>query len=193
MTGLLILFVAQVLSAIMGIYVQNTYQAYGPHWNENLFYSHVLSLPLFIPFLPSLYRQFLRLADSRLFTISFNISETLACFLGRSGPPDITKSHTAVSFSMPIQVIMLAANSLTQYACITGVNLLGARTTALGVTVVLNLRKLVSLFASIWLFGNELPRGVLLGAGVVFLGAGVYASETGSKKKATSKPKAKAT
>lgn len=44
-------------------------------------------------------------------------------------------------------------------------------------TIVLNLRKLVSLFVSIWLFGNELPLGVMVGAAVVFAGGGVYAWE----------------
>ena len=77
---------------------------------------------------------------------------------------------------------MLALNAFTQYACIRGVNLLGARTSALGVTIVLNVRKLVSLFASIWLFGNTLPAGVMVGAGVVFLGGGMYAWESGRKK-----------
>ena len=56
-------------------------------------------------------------------------------------------------------------------------NLLGARTSALGVTIMLNVRKLVSLFLSIWLFGNELPVGVMVGAAVVFAGGGVYAWE----------------
>lgn len=41
----------------------------------------------------------------------------------------------------------------------------------------LNIRKLVSLFASIWLFGNRLPIGVLLGAAIVFASAGVWAAE----------------
>ena len=41
----------------------------------------------------------------------------------------------------------------------------------------LNVRKLVSLFASIWLFGNTLPPGVVAGAVVVFSSAGVWAWE----------------
>lgn len=41
----------------------------------------------------------------------------------------------------------------------------------------LNVRKLVSLFLSIWIFGNELPPGVLVGAAIVFGSAGVWAVE----------------
>lgn len=78
---------------------------------------------------------------------------------------------------MPSQLLNLAANALTQYICIRGVNLLSARTSALGVTIALNVRKLISLFLSIWLFGNELPPGVLVGAAIVFGSAGVWAVE----------------
>lgn len=43
----------------------------------------------------------------------------------------------------------------------------------------LNVRKLVSLFVSIWLFGNRLPVGVMVGAAVVFGSAGVWGWEGG--------------
>lgn len=78
---------------------------------------------------------------------------------------------------MPKQLITLAANAFTQYACIRGVSLLAGRTSAIGVTIVLNVRKLVSLFISIWLFGNQLPMGVMVGAAMVFISAGVWAVE----------------
>lgn len=55
--------------------------------------------------------------------------------------------------------------------------MLSARTSALGVTIALNVRKLISLFLSIWIFGNELPPGVLVGAAIVFGSAGVWAVE----------------
>lgn len=43
------------------------------------------------------------------------------------------------------------------------------------------MRKLISLFASIWLFGNELPFGVMVGAAIVFTGGGLYAWEGRSR------------
>jgi solute carrier family 35 (UDP-xylose/UDP-N-acetylglucosamine transporter), member B4 len=174
-TGLATLFVAQLLSAIMGLYVQATYAKYGPYWNENLFYSHFLSLPLFLPFFPVIWKQFVHLFESRPVTIqipNFAASEIVSPLeLWRSS----LKQEDFYQFQIPIQVINLAVNALTQYACIRGVNLLAARTSALGVSIVLNLRKLVSLFISIWLFGNNLPLGVATGAMIVFAGAGVYA------------------
>ena len=54
------------------------------------------------------------------------------------------------STQVPSQLVFLVTNVLTQYACIRGVNLLAAVSTALTVTIVLNIRKLVSLLLSIW-------------------------------------------
>lgn len=184
LTGFLILLFAQILSAIMGLYTQLTYAAYGTHWHENLFYSHFLSLPLFVPFFPSLAGQLGQLLDSAPIQLSPSYTETsLSTSLNKTStqpqfPPILLIPSFPFSFpGIPKHIVTLTLNALTQYACIRGVNLLGARTSALGVTIVLNVRKLVSLFASIWLFGNHLPPGVVAGAAVVFGSAGVWAWE----------------
>jgi hypothetical protein len=65
-TGLLILLVAQTLSAYMGAYIEDTYTAYGASWTENLFYSHFLALPLFLPLWDTLSSQWTRTISSRL-------------------------------------------------------------------------------------------------------------------------------
>ncbi|TVY44742.1 UDP-N-acetylglucosamine transporter [Lachnellula occidentalis] len=170
-TGLAILFVAQVLSAIMGLYTEETYKEYGPHWKENLFYSHLLALPLFIPFLPNMHRQFLKLAASAPLGLpAYEFLNNLPIEL-RSG---LDKIH------IPSQLAYLVTNVLTQYACIRGVNLLASAASALTVTIVLNVRKLVSLLLSIWLFGNRLSPGTLIGASIVFFAGGMYGLE-GSK------------
>ena len=180
--GLSIIFVAQVISSFMGLYIQWTYAKYGPHWHENLFYSHFLSLPLFLPILPSLWMQFQKLLNSPqiMFAIptgSWLYNQDPELHNWKSSLDNLWTQHnksSGISFGVPVQIINLAFNGLTQYACIRGVNLLATKTTALGVTIVLNLRKLISLFLSIWLFGNQLPRGVALGAAIVFAGAAVY-------------------
>ncbi|MCJ1477037.1 golgi uridine diphosphate-N- acetylglucosamine transporter, partial [Lambiella insularis] len=193
-TGLGILFVAQVLSALMGLYTQSTYALYGPHWNENLFYSHFLSLPLFVPFLPSFLTQYRRLLAAPALEVPIAPRELFSPGPQRSilrmsnfVPASLTCSEKPVQsllkIRIPIHLVSLLLNSLTQYACIRGVNLLGARTSALGVTIVLNVRKLISLFVSIYLFGNDLPLGVMLGAAVVFTGGGIYAWEGSRRQK----------
>ncbi|KAL8975107.1 MAG: hypothetical protein Q9197_000656 [Variospora fuerteventurae] len=183
-SGLLILLLAQILSALMGLYTQITYSTYGSHWHENLFYSHFLSLPLFLPLLPSLRLQFQNFISSPPMQFSPAYVQTFLA-TSKTSPPDPQHRslHPIFSFlplptlSIPKDILYLTLNALTQYLCIRGVNLLSARTTALGVTIVLNIRKLASLLLSIWLFGNQLPPGVLLGATVVFGSAGLWAWE----------------
>lgn len=155
--GLVVLFVAQLLSAVMGLYTEATYRNYGPQWRENLFYSHILSLPLFIPFSRSMYKTFSRMAQTEPLSL-----QTSWPLLG------------AVAGRVPSQLVFLTVNVLTQYACIRGVNLLAAVSTALTVTIVLNIRKLISLLLSIWLFGNLLATGTLIGAVVVFSAGALY-------------------
>lgn len=154
--GLIILFFAQVLSAIMGLYTEATYKLYGPQWRENLLYCHMLSLPLFLPFMPSMIRNFKSMTQSAPLKISIHLGVI------------------AVESKVPGQMVYLALNVLTQYACIRGVNLLAARTSALTVTIVLNIRKLVSLLLSIWLFDNSLAYGTLTGAIIVFGAGALY-------------------
>ncbi|KAF9869817.1 protein phosphatase pp2a regulatory subunit b [Colletotrichum karsti] len=173
-TGLVILFVAQILSAIMGLYTEETYKKYGPQWKENLFYSHLLSLPLFLPFTPSLTRQFRRLADSPPLSLPM-LGQTSSLGLAEELGGGLVKLH------IPSQLVYLATNVLTQYACIRGVNLLAAVSSALTVTIVLNIRKLVSLLLSIWLFGNRLAVGTLIGAVIVFGAGGLYSLDSRAK------------
>ncbi|KAF2099875.1 UAA transporter [Rhizodiscina lignyota] len=164
--GLVVLLIAQLLSSYMGIYVQDTYAMYGKHWAENLFYEHLLSLPLFIPLVPTLRAQFDRLAQSPPLLVPSAISSAL--------PPSLTRMLK----SMPQSVFYLFMNSFTQLICISGVNLLGAKSSAVTVTVVLNIRKLVSFAFSIWLFGNHLTGLMVVGATLVFGAGALYGWET---------------
>ncbi|KAJ5715694.1 UDP-N-acetylglucosamine transporter yea4 [Penicillium malachiteum] len=183
--GFTILALAMILSAFQGIYADQLYATYGrDHWKEALFYSHTLSLPLFmtswsqlssqwsvVTSSPSLRDTFPDLSGSDyLPTFTSSILATLAAMVQKS---DL---HALLDF-IPIQVAYLIMNALTQYLCIRGVHLLSAKSSSLTVTVVLNIRKLVSLLLSIYLFGNYLGSGVLLGAVLVFLGGGLYGFE----------------
>ncbi|KAK0628535.1 UAA transporter family-domain-containing protein [Bombardia bombarda] len=182
--GLAILFVAQVMSALMGLYTEETYRMYGPQWKENLFYSHLLSLPLFLPFLPSLSRQFVKLSKSAPLSLPVPAVDDYPIL-----SPTIQKALEKIH--IPSQLFYLMLNVLTQYACIRGVNLLAAASSALTVTIVLNIRKLVSLLLSIWLFGNRLAFGTLVGAVIVFSAGGLYSLDGKKKPIARSRASAK--
>ncbi len=100
--------------------------------------------------------------------------------LSRS-PSLVLLPQIGAKIHVPIQLAYLVANVLTQYACIRGVNLLAAASSALTVTIVLNIRKLVSLLLSIWLFGNSLAFGTILGATLVFGGGALYTLDSRTK------------
>lgn len=159
----------------MGLYTEETYRKYGPQWKENLFYSHLLSLPLFLPFMPSMWTQFNKLASSKPLPLP------IASLFGVEKLSD-NFQRSVDMIQIPSQLFYLVMNVLTQYACIRGVNLLAAASSALTVTIVLNIRKLVSLLLSIWLFGNHLAPGTLLGACIVFGAGGLYSLDSGGKK-----------
>jgi solute carrier family 35 (UDP-xylose/UDP-N-acetylglucosamine transporter), member B4 len=164
--GFGILYLAMLLSAIMGVYTDKTYTKYGrDHWNENLFYSHTLSLPFFMLYWPDLMTQSQVLLSSPSMTM----------YMAAPQQDLVPSIFHRLMTKIPIQLVLLLTNGLTQYLCIRGVNLLSARSSSLTVTIVLNVRKLVSLMLSIWLFGNRLAPGVLFGALLVFIGGGLYA------------------
>lgn len=164
--GLLVLLVAQLLSAYMGAYVEDIYRDHGKDWKANLFFSHLLSVPMFAAFAPTLNAQFARLQSSHSFQIPSNVASTL--------PPSLNKLLASTSQ----HVIYLLANAITQLLCITGVNILSANTSAVTVTIVLNIRKLVSFMLSIWLFGNQMSGLMKIGAIMVFGAGALYGYET---------------
>lgn len=164
--GLLILLVAQLLSAYMGAYVEDIYRDHGKDWQANLFYSHLLSIPMFVGFTPILTQQFNRLHASKSLQIPLGIAANL--------PPVVIKTLASTSQ----HVIYLTANAITQLLCITGVNILSANTSAVTVTIVLNIRKLVSFLLSVWIFGNQMSGLMKLGAGMVFGAGALYGWET---------------
>lgn len=164
--GLLVLLVAQLLSAYMGAYVEDMYRDHGKDWQANLFYSHLLSVPLFAGFAPILREQFTRLQASEPFRVPLTIASAL--------PPFLLNTLTSTSQ----HVIYLTANAITQLLCITGVNILSANTSAVTVTIVLNIRKLVSFLLSIWLFGNQMGGTMKVGAAMVFGAGALYGWET---------------
>ncbi|PGH08019.1 solute carrier family 35 (UDP-xylose/UDP-N-acetylglucosamine transporter), member B4 [Blastomyces parvus] len=200
LAGFTILGLAMVLGAFQGVYADRLYETYGRNnWRESLFYAHAISLPFFIPYYPNLVSQLKALfaSPSLLTSLSSasmlaNTAETTTMATNLSSLPARSLLNPAVSYlqtlpdqslisrfflQTPIKVVYLILNGLTQYVCIRGVHLLSAKSSSLTVTVVLNIRKLVSLILSVYVFGNVLVAGVLVGAVLVFAGGGLYGYE----------------
>ena len=175
--GLAILLVAQFLSAYMGAYTEDTYAMYGASWTESLFYTHFLCLPFFLPLSPILQGQYSNLVSTPPLNVK-QLMQTSSTF----------KSPLASIRNMPILrqaverlpqgVLCLLINVITQLACISGVNLLCAKSSAVTVTIVLNIRKLVSFILSTILFGHQLSGMMVFGSTLVFGSGALYGYET---------------
>ncbi|KAK9368410.1 UAA transporter family-domain-containing protein [Lipomyces kononenkoae] len=171
--GIMILFLAQVVSAVMSQLTELTYKKYGNHWRENLFYMHFLSLPLFYPVRKSIIDEFRTLSASRPLPL---ISSPLAQYVPQ--------------MFVPQGIMYLILNGMTQYICVRGVNNLAGNATALTVAIVLNVRKCISLLFSIYIFGNNLSFGTCFGATLVFAGAAWYSLETSKLREVQKRTKA---
>ncbi|KAI0352296.1 UAA transporter [Trametes cingulata] len=152
--GVFMLTVSLLLTGILGVLQERTYTKYGPHWKEGVFYTHCLSLPIFIFFIPDLKRGFGGLSDPT--TLSLESRQTFGSLLGL------------------VPYAILGANMLTQLACVSGVNQLTSHVSSVSTNLVLTTRKAISLCFSVWWFGNGWNAQLGVGAGMVFLGSLLY-------------------
>ncbi|GKZ51516.1 Golgi uridine diphosphate-N-acetylglucosamine transporter [Aspergillus brasiliensis] len=84
LVGFTILALAMILSAFQGIYADRLYEKYGrDHWKEALFYSHTLSLPLFLPAYAQLVSQWRTLYSTFPLTSGLEVLGTTG--IGPSG------------------------------------------------------------------------------------------------------------
>ncbi|KAJ1951803.1 golgi uridine diphosphate-N- acetylglucosamine transporter, partial [Dipsacomyces acuminosporus] len=174
--GISLLTCGVFLAAMLGLYQETTYNKYGKHWKEGLFYNHALALPMFLLFRHDICNQIAAFSQSQPRSLSSIpiIGPQLAMRLGM--------------FTVPSLWISLVANVLSQLVCVSGVHRLTSMSSSLTLNVVLNLRKLVSLVISVLLFKNAVNLSMLSGCALVFLGTFAYAqvgngSGNGNKKK----------
>ena len=175
--GLIILLFAQFLSAFMGAFVESTYERYGASWTENLFYTHFLSTPMFLPVASSLQDQYSKLAATPPLQ-SQNLIASVHGVLPKDAAIYFLRTFGPVIDYVPQGIVFLLVNTITQLACISGVNLLSAKASAVTVTIVLNIRKLVSFIFSTILFGHELSGKMIFGSVLVFGSGALYGWET---------------
>lgn len=168
--GLSILLGAQFMSAYMSVYTQDAYAEHGASWTESLFYSHFLCLPLFLPFSGALTNQYNKLAA----TDHLDIRQ----LLGKQQHTPYASSLRPIVEALPQGLFYLTINIVTQLVCISGVNLLSVKTSAVTITIVLNIRKLFSFILSTIIFGHRLGGLIIFGSTVVFGSGALYGWET---------------
>lgn len=162
--GIIILIGSSILSSLLSCYNEWTYKKYGKYWQENLFYSHLLSIPLF-------------------FTNIFGLKEQLV---------EVVKypvGYQMQQIYISNQLIAFFMNLVSQYFCITGVNMLASKTDATTLSIVLLVRKFVSLILSVFIFKNKMSYTSYFGIVLVFFGAFLYIWGSGQKPKENKKEK----
>ncbi|XP_060161278.1 nucleotide sugar transporter SLC35B4 isoform X2 [Globicephala melas] len=141
---------ALLMSARMGIFQETLYKQFGKHSKEALFYNHALPLPGFIFLASDIYDHAVLFNNSELYQVP------------------------VVGVIVPIMWFYLLMNVITQYVCIRGVFILTTECASLTVTLVVTLRKFVSLIFSILYFQNPFTRWHWLGTLFVFIGTLMY-------------------
>lgn len=96
-----------------------------------------------------------------------------------------------VGVSLPILWIYLILNCLTQYLCISSVFVLTTECTSLTVTLVVTLRKFISLLFSIVYFSNPFTIYHWIGTALVFLGTMIFTEMLPLFKKSAAASKSK--
>ncbi|XP_054751867.2 UDP-xylose and UDP-N-acetylglucosamine transporter-like [Lytechinus pictus] len=143
--GLCMLTFALFLSARMGIFQETLYKAHGKHPREALFYSHALPLPGFLLMGRDIYHH----------AVMYSATEPIVVGLG---------------IAIPKMWLYLIGNMLTQYICIRSVFILTSECPSLITTLVVTLRKFISLVASIIFFQNPFTLWHWVGTTMVFGG-----------------------
>lgn len=148
--GITLLTVALFISARMGIYQEVLFARYGKHSQEALLYTHLLPLPLFLLLGGNLWEHMSMAIDSEPYEI------------------------TALGIALPIMVLYLIGNVVSQYLCISSVYRLTTECSSLTVTLVLTLRKFGSLVFSLVYFKNPFTVAHWVGTILVFVGTLIF-------------------
>lgn len=164
--GVMLLLISLFVSARTGIYQESLSLKYGKHSNEALFYNHALPLPMFVLLSPSI------LNSLKVFNASERVS--VIYFSDFVSWMSNTFSSHPVILEIPVLWQYVAASVITQYFCIKSVFYLISQCTSLTVTLLLTLRKFVSLVFSVVYFQNHFTMKHWLGATFVFIGSLLY-------------------
>nr|CAB3266236.1 UDP-xylose and UDP-N-acetylglucosamine transporter [Phallusia mammillata] len=163
--GVFLLLVALFMSARLGIYQETVFKQHGKLSREALYYNHMLPLPFFVFLAPSIIENIAVLNQSESQIVPFLSS--LVAFI------------TGAEVTLPILWQYMIANLLTQYVCIRSIFYLVTVCTSLTVTLVITLRKFVSIIISVLYFNNAFTAMHWMGTSFVFVGTLLYANVFG--------------
>ncbi|KAJ7074498.1 UAA transporter [Mycena amicta] len=207
--GIAILSLALLLSGFLGLVQDHTYSRYGrtnSSWQESMFYLHFLALPMFVSVRQDIISQ-LRFVSSgarTTYAVPVPFPHAITKLFGSGSSASGTKSPPGflniqrpyvgnanspallLLFNLPRAYAPLLLNTLTQLICVAGVHRLTTRVSALTVTLILVVRKAVSLLISVlWLSQGARVDQTLMwsGAVMVLVGTVGYSVFIGQKRK----------
>lgn len=146
--GVVLMAISLLLTARMGIFQETLFKKYGKHPEEALFYSHLLAVPTLLPLVFDISSHFGKMLQSSVINI--------------------------LSLSLPSQLLFLALNVVTHFLCIRSVYVLTSEFSSLTVTLVVTLRKFVSLVLSIIYFKNPFTTIHWIGTAFIFIGTVMF-------------------
>ncbi|XP_017083266.2 UDP-xylose and UDP-N-acetylglucosamine transporter [Drosophila eugracilis] len=151
LVGVLLLVVALFVSSYMGVTQELLYRRHGKCAREALYYTHLLPLPAFL-----LMQENIR-------------THWIQAFAGESYQLPL------LGVTVPLLLLYLLGNVLAQHLCISSVYTLTTECSSLTVTLILTLRKFISLMFSILYFRNPFTAYHWLGTVLVFVGTLMFA------------------
>ena len=189
--GISMLSLALVLSTFLGFSQESTYGKYGRHWEEGMFLLHFLALPMFAFMKNDLVQQIRFANASERISLVEPVHAFFKAIVARYPlSPENALSQLALysiaglrtlphpplsSLTIPSFWIPLLLNVVTQFICVSGVNRLTSRVSSLTVTLVLSLRKAVSLIISVVIIGRSSGSVQLWGgSAAVLIGTVLY-------------------
>eukprot|EP01138_Halocafeteria_seosinensis_P006557 gb/GECG01006703.1/.p1 GENE.gb/GECG01006703.1/~~gb/GECG01006703.1/.p1 ORF type:complete len:436 (+),score=25.59 gb/GECG01006703.1/:1-1308(+) len=177
--GMCILTSVIFLHTMLGQIQNKIYNIYGKNPQENLFYTHLIPL---VGYFAMFYNEIPKVVGK------WNESPTVAEVVGSADTPDTAGTIIyLLSFGnmipgieyVPVMWWFAAWNVVTQYICLSGVFRLFSHADALTATLVMTVRKCLSLLLSVKLFDNTFTDLHWIGASLVF-SAALYYSTTPS-------------
>ncbi|KAF5350305.1 hypothetical protein D9757_013194 [Collybiopsis confluens] len=206
--GIAMVVTSLLLTGVLGVLQEKTYRKYGPCWKEGVFYTHLLSLPVFLFLAQDVKQGLSSLNRSRSYLPG-----------GTTDPGAATASTALVSW------LILGGNLVTQlllwdfandpflsllclslvicFICPPSLSLplrpyvpplRPNRVSSVSTNLVLTSRKAISLCISVWWFASGWNAQFAIGAGMVFLGSLLFSlgGSSGSSGGGSMEVKAKA-
>ena len=153
-----------------------------------MFYLHFMAMPMFAFLFNDIKQQVAVVNSSEKLVLDFN-NPIQSIFLLPIGKPSATSGQDVnrgllPTISVPSFYVPLILNIFTQLVCISGVHRLTSRVSSLTVTLVLVVRKAVSLGISVLILGRGTGNVWLWGGALlVLIGTITYTTSTASSPK----------